>query len=111
MYYDELTSDSAGVRLGGSILNAIIVVCGITGMTFLMVLCFKYRLYKVRACIVCVICQIIYFMSCIVSIFLAGIVSSVHSRCNNYSYMDVRHASRAILKKKISYSPSIFVGR
>ncbi|KAI9263917.1 Presenilin-domain-containing protein [Helicostylum pulchrum] len=46
MFYDELASDSTGVRLGGSVLNAIIVVCGITAMTFLFVLCFKYRLYK-----------------------------------------------------------------
>lgn len=47
MFYDELASDSTGVKLGGSVLNAIIVVCGITTMTFLFVLCFKYRLYKV----------------------------------------------------------------
>ncbi|GAA5812280.1 hypothetical protein MFLAVUS_005731 [Mucor flavus] len=46
MFYDELASDSTGVKLGGSVLNAIIVVCGITTMTFLFVLCFKYRLYK-----------------------------------------------------------------
>lgn len=47
MFYDESASDSTGVRLGGSVLNAILVVCGITTMTFLFVLCFKYRLYKV----------------------------------------------------------------
>ncbi|KAI9366575.1 Presenilin-domain-containing protein [Pilaira anomala] len=46
MFYDESASDSTGVRLGGSVLNAILVVCGITTMTFLFVLCFKYRLYK-----------------------------------------------------------------
>ncbi|CAO0791969.1 unnamed protein product [Mucor circinelloides] len=46
MVYDELPSDSVGTRLGGSVLNAIIVVCGITLMTFMFVLCFKYRLYK-----------------------------------------------------------------
>ncbi|CEP19741.1 hypothetical protein [Parasitella parasitica] len=46
MVYDELQSDSVGIRLGGSVLNAIIVVCGITLMTFMFVLCFKYRLYK-----------------------------------------------------------------
>ncbi|KAL7323885.1 hypothetical protein PS15p_210475 [Mucor circinelloides] len=46
MIYDELASDSVGTRLGGSVLNAIIVVCGITLMTFMFVLCFKYRLYK-----------------------------------------------------------------
>jgi hypothetical protein len=47
MVYDELPSDSVGIRLGGSVLNAIIVVCGITIMTFMFVLCFKYHLYKV----------------------------------------------------------------
>lgn len=47
MVYDEAPSDSVGTRLGGSVLNAIIVVCGITAMTFMFVLCFKYRLYKV----------------------------------------------------------------
>ncbi|KAL9545550.1 hypothetical protein MBANPS3_007100 [Mucor bainieri] len=47
MVYAELPSDSVGTRLGGSVLNAIIVVCGITLMTFMFVLCFKYRLYKV----------------------------------------------------------------
>ncbi|KAI8643011.1 Presenilin-domain-containing protein [Parasitella parasitica] len=46
MVYDELQSDSIATRLGGSVLNAIIVVCGITLMTFMFVLCFKYRLYK-----------------------------------------------------------------
>ncbi|GAN04507.1 presenilin-2-like [Mucor ambiguus] len=46
MVYAELPSDSVGTRLGGSVLNAIIVVCGITLMTFMFVLCFKYRLYK-----------------------------------------------------------------
>lgn len=47
MVYNEASSDSVGTRLGGSVLNAIIVVCGITAMTFMFVLCFKYRLYKV----------------------------------------------------------------
>ncbi|KAK4513474.1 uncharacterized protein ATC70_005475 [Mucor velutinosus] len=46
MVYDELPSDSVSTRLGGSVLNAITVVCGITLMTFMFVLCFKYRLYK-----------------------------------------------------------------
>ncbi|KAG2205469.1 hypothetical protein INT46_002714 [Mucor plumbeus] len=46
MVYDELPSDSVGIRLGGSVLNAVIVVCGITIMTFMFVLCFKYHLYK-----------------------------------------------------------------
>lgn len=46
MYYDESPTDTTSVRLGGSVLNAIIVVCGITVMTFMFVLCFKYRLYK-----------------------------------------------------------------
>ncbi|OBZ84245.1 Presenilin-2 [Choanephora cucurbitarum] len=44
--YDEVDSDSIGVRLGGSVLNAVVMVCGITVMTFTFVLCFKYRLYK-----------------------------------------------------------------
>ncbi|KAI8350897.1 Presenilin-domain-containing protein [Choanephora cucurbitarum] len=44
--YDEVDSDSIGVRLGGSVLNAVVMVCGITVMTFMFVLCFKYRLYK-----------------------------------------------------------------
>jgi hypothetical protein len=48
MYYDELPSDTVGARLGGSILNAVIVVCGIAAMTFMLVLCFYYRLYKVK---------------------------------------------------------------
>lgn len=47
MVYDELPSDSVGTRLGGSVLNAVIVVCGIAVMTFMFVLCFKYHLYKV----------------------------------------------------------------
>ncbi|KAI8341567.1 Presenilin-domain-containing protein [Blakeslea trispora] len=44
--YDEVESDSLGTRLGGSVLNAVVMVCGITVMTFMFVLCFKYRLYK-----------------------------------------------------------------
>ncbi|RCI04844.1 hypothetical protein CU098_009358 [Rhizopus stolonifer] len=44
--YNEVDSDSVGTKLGGSLLNAIVVVCGVTFMTFMFVLCFKYQLYK-----------------------------------------------------------------
>ncbi|KAI7899719.1 Presenilin-domain-containing protein [Cokeromyces recurvatus] len=46
MVYDEIPTDNIGIRLGGSILNAIAIVVGIAAMTFLFVLCFKYRLYQ-----------------------------------------------------------------
>lgn len=89
MFYDELPSDSTSVRLGGSVLNAIFVVCGITAMTFFFVLCFKYRFYKVILISYhdLAIKRLSYYL---VSVFLVGIISFVSPQCNNICIMDVR---------------------
>lgn len=42
-YYQEQSGDSAGQKLSGSIINAIIFVSIVAGMTFILVLLFKYR--------------------------------------------------------------------
>ncbi|KAG2199644.1 hypothetical protein INT47_005169 [Mucor saturninus] len=74
MFYDELPTDSISVRLGGSVINAIAVVCGITIMTFFFVFCFKYRFYKDIS----------------VFVFLVRLIGPIGSRCNNLCVMNVR---------------------
>ncbi|GIL83413.1 hypothetical protein Vretifemale_12242 [Volvox reticuliferus] len=44
--YHENASDSSGKKLGGALLNAIIFVAVIAGMTVLLLLLFKYKCYK-----------------------------------------------------------------
>ncbi|KXZ53562.1 hypothetical protein GPECTOR_6g478 [Gonium pectorale] len=45
--YQEQASDSSGKKLGGALLNAIIFVGVVAGMTVILFLLFKYRCYKV----------------------------------------------------------------
>ncbi|KAG2235838.1 hypothetical protein INT48_003950, partial [Thamnidium elegans] len=111
MFYDELASDSTGVRLGGSVLNAIIVVCGITAMTFLFVLCFKYRLYKVAGH-----CNIIFFFVCLLNspifvlvyILLVGTISSVNSRCDD-DYIMASALATTRLSNYCQYSHTVSI--
>ncbi|GLC33671.1 hypothetical protein PLESTM_000098700 [Pleodorina starrii] len=44
--YQENASDSSGKKLGGALLNAIIFVAVIAGMTVVLFLLFKYKCYK-----------------------------------------------------------------
>ncbi|EFJ44036.1 hypothetical protein VOLCADRAFT_82983 [Volvox carteri f. nagariensis] len=44
--YQEQATDSSGKKLGGALLNAIIFVAVIGGMTILLFLLFKYKCYK-----------------------------------------------------------------
>ncbi|KAF8056836.1 Psn [Scenedesmus sp. PABB004] len=45
--YHEKDSDSAGTKLGGALLNAVVFMAVIAGMTFVLFLLFKYRCYRV----------------------------------------------------------------
>eukprot|EP00877_Chromochloris_zofingiensis_P008023 jgi/Chrzof1/3474/Cz12g26260.t1 len=44
--YAEQAGDSAGQKLGGALLNAVIFICVVAGMTFVLFLLFKYKCYK-----------------------------------------------------------------
>jgi len=48
MVYDENPDESAGNLLGQSIINALAIVGAICAVTFVLVLCYKYRCIKVR---------------------------------------------------------------
>ncbi|KAK9828549.1 hypothetical protein WJX72_000710 [[Myrmecia] bisecta] len=45
-FYQEKAGDSAGTKFGGALMNAVIFVCAVAAMTFLLVLLFKYRCTK-----------------------------------------------------------------
>merc|ERR1712137_523047 len=47
MVYQEKSSDSAGVKLGGALLDAFIFVAMIVVVTFVLVLLYKYRCLKI----------------------------------------------------------------
>ena len=47
MIYDEQSSDSTPVKIGGALVDAIVFVGMIVFVTFLMVLLYKYRCMKV----------------------------------------------------------------
>ena len=55
-YYQEQAGDSAGQKLSGSIINAIIFVSIIAGMTFILVLLFKYRVSLPVLVMTCISC-------------------------------------------------------
>eukprot|EP01127_Copromyxa_protea_P001274 TRINITY_DN11309_c0_g1_i1.p1 TRINITY_DN11309_c0_g1~~TRINITY_DN11309_c0_g1_i1.p1 ORF type:complete len:423 (+),score=85.48 TRINITY_DN11309_c0_g1_i1:29-1270(+) len=46
LVYQENSSDSVGTKLGGSLLNALIMVAMILGVTAIFVVCYKYRCLK-----------------------------------------------------------------
>lgn len=48
MVYNEQPGEATGTLLGQSIINAIVIVCAICAVTFVLVLCYKYRCIKVR---------------------------------------------------------------
>ncbi len=53
MVYDETPGETTGTLLGQSIINAIAIVLAICAVTFILVLCYKYRCIKVlRVCLV-----------------------------------------------------------
>ena len=48
MVYNESPGEATGTLLGQSIINAIVIVGAICAVTFVLVLCYKYRCIKVR---------------------------------------------------------------
>ena len=48
MFYQEGSGDSTGAKIGGAVLNALIIVGILIGVTFLFVCLFYYNCVKVR---------------------------------------------------------------